>query len=58
MKRNEAVPNDICGELYTIEANGKTLDNCKYLLALIQAAENQKQTNIGELLKLLKLVQK
>ena len=55
MKRNEAVLNELPGEIYTIEANGKIADNYKYPLALIQAAQNQKQTNTGSLAKLLKL---
>ena len=55
MKRNEAVLSDLPGELYTIEANDKIPDNCKYPLALIQAAQNQKQTNAGGLAKLFKL---
>ena len=41
------------GELDIIEANDKFLDNCKSPLALIQAAQNHKQT--GGLAKLLKL---
>ena len=36
MKRNEAVLNDLPGQLYAIEANGKIPDNFKYPLALIQ----------------------
>ena len=44
MKRHEAVLNELPGELYTIEANDKIPDNCKYPLALMQAAQNQKQT--------------
>ena len=55
IKRNEAVLSDLPGELYTIEASDKIPDNCKYPLALIQAAQNQKQTNAGGLAKLLKL---
>ena len=55
MKRNQAVLNDLPGELYTIEANEKIPDNCKYPLVLIQAVQNQKQTNRGGLAKLLKL---
>ena len=55
MKRNEAVLNELPGELYTIEANDKIPHNCKYPLALIQAAQNQKQTNTAGLAKLLKL---
>ena len=54
IKRNEAVGNDLPGQLYTIEANGKIPDNCKYPLALIQVAENENQTNTGGLGKLLK----
>ena len=38
MKRNEAVLNELPGELYMIEANDKISDNCKFPLALIQAA--------------------
>ena len=33
VKRNKAVTSDLLGELYTIEANGKILDNYKYPLA-------------------------
>ena len=44
MKRNEAVLNDVPGQLYTIEAYSKIQDNCKYPLALIQVAQNQKHT--------------
>ena len=55
MKRNEAVLNEFPGKLYTIKAKDKILDNCKYPLALIQAAQNQRQTNTGGLAKLLKL---
>ena len=46
MKRNEAVLNNLPGHLYTIETCDNIPDNCKYPLALIQAAQNQKQTNI------------
>ena len=55
MKRNGTVLNDLPGELYLIEASEKIPDNCKYSLVLIQAAQNQKQTNTGGLAKLLKL---
>ena len=55
MKRNDAVLNDLHGELYAIEAHDKIQDNCKYQLATIQAAQNQKQTNTGGLAKLFKL---
>ena len=41
MKRNEAVLNDSPGDLHTVEANDKILDNYKYPVALIQAAQNQ-----------------
>ena len=51
LKRNVAVPNELSGELYIIEANDKIPDNCKYQLALIQAPQNQKQTNTGGLSK-------
>ena len=55
MKRNEAVLNELPGEPYIIEATDKISDNCKFSLALIQAAQNQKQANTGNLAKLLKL---
>ena len=42
-RRNESVLNELSGKSYTIEANGKTLDNCKYPLTLIQHAQNPKQ---------------
>ena len=38
MKRDDVVLNELPGEPYTIEANDKIPDNCKYSLALIQAA--------------------
>ena len=53
--RNVAVLHNLPGELYTIEADNKMLDNYKYPLAMILAAQNQKQTNTGGLVKLLKL---
>ena len=55
IKRNDAVLNDLPGELYTIESDDKILDNCKYPLATTQVAHNQKQTNTGGSVKLLKL---
>ena len=55
MKKNNVVLNDLPGELYTIEADDKIPDNCKYPLATIQAAQNQKQTKTGVLAKFLKL---
>ena len=53
MKRNEIVLNDLSGEFYTIEANDKIQDNCRYSLATIQAAQNQKQANQGGLVSCL-----
>ena len=53
--RNEAVLNNLSRELYSIDVDDKISENCKYPLAMILAAQNQKQTNIGGLLKLLKL---
>ena len=38
-----------------MEADDKIPDNCKYPLAMILAAQNQKQANTGGLAKLLKL---
>lgn len=55
MKRYEAVLNDLYVEIYAIEINGKIPDNCKYTVTLIQAAQNQTQTNTGGLAQLLKL---
>ena len=46
MKRNDAVINDLPGELYSIEADDKIPDNCRYPVATIQAAQNQKQRNL------------
>ena len=55
MKRNEAVLNELPGEPYIIEAKDKIPDNCKYPVVLIQAAQNQKQTNTRGLTKFRKL---
>ena len=55
MKRNVGILNDSPGKLCTIKATDKISDNCKYPLALIQAAQNQKQTNAGGLANLLQL---
>ena len=44
-KRNEAVLNQMPGDLYKIQGNDKILNNCKYPLSLILAAQNQKQTS-------------
>ena len=54
MKRNDVL-NDVPGELYTIEADDKIPDNCKYTLTTIHAIQDQKQTNIGGLARLVKL---
>ena len=53
--RNEAVLNNLPPELYTMEADDKIPDNCKYPLPMILATWNQKQTDTGGLAKLLKL---
>ena len=55
LKRNEAVLNELPGEPYITEAKDKIPDNCKYPVALIQAAQNQKQTNTRGLTKFRKL---
>ena len=47
IKVNEAVLNDLRGGFCIIETNNKISENCKYLLALIQAAQNQKETDTG-----------
>ena len=54
MERNEAVLNDFPGELYTVEADDKAADNCKYPLIMIEAAQNQKKTNTADLGKFIK----
>ena len=51
VKRNEAVLKSLPGDLYATEANDKISDNCKYPAALLQAAQNQKQTNTEGLVK-------
>ena len=53
--RNEAALNNLSGTFYTTKADDKISDNCKYPLAMILAAQNQKQTNTGGLAKLFKL---
>ena len=55
MKKNEIVQNEFSGEIYIIETNDKLPDNRKYPLALIQAAQNQKQTNTRGSANLIKL---
>ena len=42
IKSNEVALNYLPDELYSIETNDKIQDICKYPLALIQAAQNQK----------------
>ena len=54
MKRNEAVLDDLLGELNKTEAFNKIPDICKYPLTTIQAVQNQKQTSTEGLAKLLK----
>ena len=58
IKRNDAILNDLPGELYAIESDDKIPDNRKYPLAAIQVAHNQKQTNAGRLAKFFKFVRK
>ena len=55
LKRNKAVLNELPGELYIIKAKDKIPDNCKYPVVLIQAAQNQNQTNTRGLTKFRKL---
>ena len=55
MKCNAAVLNDLPGGLYIIEALDEISDICKYPMIAIQDAQNQKQTNTGDIAKLLKL---
>ena len=55
MKRNNAVLNNLPGEIYKRETDDKTPGNCKYPLATIQVSQNQKQTNTKGLAKFLKL---
>ena len=43
MKRNDAFLNDLPGELYTIEANDKIPDNCKYPMAAFHVFENEQK---------------
>ena len=57
MKRDEAVlnTNNLPDKLNTVEASDKIPNDCKYTLALIQAAQNQRQASRGNLEKFLKL---
>ena len=45
MERNEAVLNDLPGELYIIKTNNKIPDKYKYPTALVQVTQNQKKKN-------------
>ena len=42
-ERNEAVLNDLPGELYTIETNNKIPDKYKYPTVLVQVTQNGKK---------------
>ena len=53
--RNIAVLNNLPGEVYSIEAYDKVPNDCSYPLHLIQAAQNQKQSNTGGLAKILQV---
>ena len=55
MEKDEIVQNEFSGEIYIIETNDKLPDNRKYPFALIQAAQNQKQTNTRGSENLIKL---
>ena len=44
-KINEAVLNELCGELYTIEANDKIPDDCKYPLSLRRFSKDAQVKN-------------
>ena len=41
--------NELLSDFNTIKANEKVPGNCKYPLATIHTAQNQKQTNTGGL---------
>ena len=53
--RNKTVLNNLPSDVYSVEANEKIPDDCRYPFSIIQAAQNQKQTNIGVLAKPLQL---
>ena len=55
IKKNYTVLNGLLSQVYTLEADNKVSDHCKYPLATIQAAPNKKQTNTESFVKLLKL---
>ena len=50
--RSETVLNNFSGEVYSTEPNDKIPGDCKYSFSVIQAAQNQEQTNTGGLAKL------
>ena len=51
---NQTVLSNLPGEFYSMESN-EIQNDCKYRFFMIQAAQNQKQTNTGGLGKLLLL---
>ena len=51
--KNQAVPNNVIGEVYSKEANDKLKVHCRYPFSVIYAAQNQKQTSTWGLAKLL-----
>ena len=53
--RNESVLNNLPGEVYSIEANDISPDNFRHPISVIQAAQDQKQTNTEGHVKLLQL---
>ena len=55
MKRDKIVLNDLPGQRCTRLTNDKVLDNSKYSLTLIYAAQNQNQTSTSVNAKMLKL---
>lgn len=55
MNKNKAVPNDLQGKFYTVEAYDKTPVNCNNPLAFIEAVKNQRQPKTNDLGTLLGL---
>ena len=43
--RNQIALNNLPGEVYSIEDNDKSPDDCSYPFSVIQSAQSQKQTN-------------
>ena len=43
--RNQAVLNNLSGHVYSIRGNGKFSGECRYPFSVIQATQNQNQTN-------------